>query len=175
MSAVAQTDPDFAFAGLDTPDVAAHAAAQPMIQRPPEIAAPGETAVATLHAEGVQIYECKVGADGKSAWAFREPIASLFLGGKTVGRHYAGPNWEYIDGSAVTAKATGSAPGKTANDIAWLKLEVTSQRGSGALTGVTTVQRINTEGGVYSGACGNAGALHSAPYAADYVFLKKGT
>jgi Protein of unknown function (DUF3455) len=108
---------------------------------PAAIAAPGETTVATFHAEGAQIYECKAGNDGKLAWAFREPIATLLLEGKTVGRHYAGPNWEHIDGSAVTAKAAGTAPGKTASDIPWLKLEVTGHRGSGTLSGVTTVQR----------------------------------
>ncbi|MEY9111114.1 hypothetical protein ABH999_007310 [Bradyrhizobium yuanmingense] len=61
--------------------------------------------------------------------------------------HYAGPNWELADGSAVTGKAAGNAPGATAADIPWLKLDVTSHRGSGALTPVTTVQRINTHGG----------------------------
>src|SRR5881227_100068 len=71
---------------------------------PDAIAAPGETIVLALHAEGAQIYECKAGADGKLAWAFREPIATLLAGGKTVGRHYAGPTWEYTDGSAVLAK-----------------------------------------------------------------------
>ena len=88
----------------------------------------------TLHAEGAQIYECKAGSDGKLAWAFREPIATLLADGKTVGRHYAGPNWEHSDGSAVVGKAIGNAPGATANDIPWLKLEVTSRRGSGVLT-----------------------------------------
>jgi hypothetical protein len=144
-------------------------------QEPTAIAAPGETVVATLHAEGAQVYECKAGNDGKLAWAFREPIATLVLDGKTVGRHYAGPNWEHADGSAVVGKAVGNAPGKSANDIPWLKLEVTAHRGSGALSGVTTVQRISTAGGVHAGACDKAGALHSAPYAADYVFLRKGS
>ena len=58
-------------------------------------------------------------------------------------------------------------------DIPWLKLEVTASRGSGVFSGVTTVQRINTAGGVINGACDKAGTFHSAPYAADYVFLKK--
>ena len=144
-------------------------------QEPAAIAAPGETVVATLHAEGAQVYECKAGSDGKLAWAFREPIATLVLDGKTVGRHYAGPSWEHVDGSAVVGKAVGNAPGKSAGDIPWLKLEVTAHRGSGALSGVTTVQRINTAGGVHAGACDKAGAFHSAPYAADYVFLRKGS
>src|SRR6476660_7267220 len=144
-------------------------------QVPAAIAAPGESIVLTLHAEGAQIYECKAGNDGRLAWAFREPIATLLLDGKTVGRHYAGPNWEHIDGSAVTAKAAGTAPGKTASDIPWLKLEVTGHRGSGTLSGVTTVQRINTQGGVLAGACDKAGTFHSAPYSAEYVFLRKGS
>ena len=141
---------------------------------PDAIAAAGETIVLTLHAEGAQVYECKAGADGKLSWAFREPIATLLQGGKTVGRHYAGPNWEYSDGSAVAGKAAGNAPGATPKDIPWLKLEVTSHRGSGILNRVTTVQRINTEGGKLDGACERAGTFQSAPYSADYVFLRKG-
>jgi hypothetical protein len=141
---------------------------------PDAIAAPGEAVVLAVHAEGAQVYECKAGAEGKLAWAFREPIATLMADGKTVGRHYAGPNWEDADGSAVVGKAIGNAPGATANDIPWLKLEVTSKRGSGVLSAVTTVQRINTQGGKLDGACDKAGATRSAPYSADYVFLRKG-
>jgi hypothetical protein len=139
---------------------------------PDAIAAPEETVVLTLHAEGAQVYECK--ADGKLSWAFREPIATLLLDGKTVGRHYAGPHWEHIDGSAVVGKAVGNAPGATAKDIPWLKLEVTSHRGSGILSAVTTVQRINTQGGKLDGGCDGAGKFQSVPYSADYVFLRKG-
>jgi Protein of unknown function (DUF3455) len=141
---------------------------------PDAIAAPGETIVLTAHAEGGQIYECKAGADGKLAFAFREPIATLLVDGKTVGRHYAGPNWEYSDGSAVVGKVAGNAPGAAPNDIPWLKLNVISQRGSGTLTGVTTVQRINTSGGKLEGSCDKAGSYRSVPYSADYVFLRKG-
>src|SRR5882672_10075560 len=137
---------------------------------PDAIAATGETIVLTLHAEGAQVYECKGGSDGKLAWAFREPIATLLLDGKTIGRHYAGPNWEHVDGSAVVGKVAANAPGATPKDIPLLKLEVIGSRGSGALSGVTTVQRINTQGGRHEGACEKAGAFHSAPYAADYVF-----
>jgi len=141
---------------------------------PDAIAAPGETVVLTLHAEGAQIYECKAASDGKLAWAFRDPIATLLLDGKTVGRHYAGPNWEHIDSSAVVGKAVGNASGATANDIPWLKLTVTSGRGTGILSGVTTVQRINTAGGKLEGDCDKAGTYRNAPYSADYVFLRKG-
>jgi Protein of unknown function (DUF3455) len=141
---------------------------------PGAIAAPGETTVLSVHAEGAQVYECKAGADGKLAWAFREPIATLLAEGKTIGRHYAGPNWEHADGSAVAGKAIGNAAGTTAADIPWLKLEVTAHRGSGVLSEVTTVQRINTHGGKLEGPCEKAGEFRSVPYSAEYVFLKKG-
>jgi hypothetical protein len=140
---------------------------------PEAIAAPGETAVLTLHAEGAQIYECKAGDGGKLVWAFREPIATLIQDGKTVGRHYAGPTWEHQDGSMVTGRVVGTAIGASDNDIAWLKLNAVTHKGSGALGTVMTIQRLNTKGGQLSGDCDTAGALKSVAYSADYVFLRK--
>ena len=142
-------------------------------QTPDAIAAKGEIPALQLHAEGAQIYECKAGADAKLAWQFREPIASLFKDGQTVGRHYAGPTWEDADGGAVVAKVAGRAPGASARDIPLLKLEVTERRGTGVLKDVSAVQRLNTIGGVFEGPCDKAGEFFSAPYSADYVFLRK--
>lgn len=155
--------------------VALGAKASASAELPASIAATGDTAVTTFHAEGAQIYECKLSNDGKLAWQFREPVATLLLDGKTVGRHYSGPNWAHIDGSTVTAKPIGNAPGQTQADIPWLKLEVIDHRGTGTFSRVTTVQRINTRGGVVTGACEQAGNYRSAPYAADYVFLRNGS
>jgi hypothetical protein len=140
---------------------------------PAAIAAPGETVVLSTHAVGQQYYQCKPGADGKLAWTFVEPGATLTADGKVVGRHGAGPSWELTGGSGVSAKAVANAPGTNANDIPWLKLEVTSHKGSGQLDNVTTVQRINTVGGVLKGACDRENAGEGMPYSADYVFLKK--
>jgi hypothetical protein len=142
-------------------------------QVPETIAVPNGTLVATIHAAGAQVYECKADASGKPAWQFREPIATLLIGAETVGRHFAGPNWELADGSRVSAKAAGRAPGATAKDIPLLKLEVTSQHGTGKLTGVTTIQRLNTKGGVAEGPCETPGAFQAIPYSADYTFYKK--
>ncbi|HET7884226.1 MAG TPA: DUF3455 domain-containing protein [Acetobacteraceae bacterium] len=138
---------------------------------PDAIVAKGATIVMQLHAEGAQIYECKPDSSGQLAWQFREPIASLFRDGATVGRHYAGPSWE-SGGSVIVGKAVGRAAGSGAKDIPWLKLEVSDRRGDGPLKEVTTVQRINTNGGNATGACGKLGDLHAEPYAADYVFLR---
>jgi len=140
---------------------------------PDAVAAKGETVVLTVHAEGAQVYDCKAGDGGKLAWAFREPVATLIENGKTVGRHYAGPTWELADGSRVMGKPAARAAGATPKDIPWLKLDAVNAQGAGTLTGVTAIQRINTQGGQFEGACDKGGATFAAPYAADYVFLKK--
>jgi hypothetical protein len=137
--------------------------------------------IATFHAEGAQIYQCKpfaghapASGDLALTWQLREPVATLIADGKSIGRHSAGPNWDSVDGSGVTGKVIVSAPGATAADIPWLKLEVTEHRGHGLLSDATAVKRINTKGGVAQGSCESEGQYLSVAYAADYVFLRKG-
>jgi hypothetical protein len=145
----------------------------------PSIAA-GETVVAAFHAEGAQVYECKPDAGNTSAsrlqsltWQFREPIATLIMDGKSVGRHFGGPNWDHIDGSGVRAEVSASAPAATPSDIPHLQLEAVEHRGTGILANVTAVRRINTKGGMLQGPCEIAGGYRSVPYSADYVFLRR--
>jgi Protein of unknown function (DUF3455) len=133
------------------------------------IKAPGDILVTTTRAVGAQIYECEFDTAERLIWQFREPIAALFAAGKTVGRHYVGPSWELIDGSVITGKVVASAPAASPNDIPLL----TSRRGQGQLTLVTTIKRINTRGGVAAGPCNAHHALLSVPYTADYAFYQK--
>ena len=148
--------------------------AQPAAQA--SAASPGrdEKELVAFHAEGAQLYECKSdsGKPGALVWQFREPIASLIQDGKSVGQHYAGPTWDYSDGSSVKGKVTSSTPGATPNDIPWLTLAIVDHRNSGILSGATAVRRINTKGGVAQGSCQKAGDFLSVPYSADYVFLR---
>jgi hypothetical protein len=135
--------------------------------------------ITTVHADGAQIYVCKQTWEESSSqvpaliWQFREPIAALSSNGMSIGRHYAGPNWDYVDGSGVKGKVVASAPGATENDIPWLKLDVVEHRGHGILSSATAVQRINTKCGVALGACETAGSSLIVPYSADYVFVRK--
>src|SRR5262249_38267023 len=155
---------------LSAPLAGAIAAEAPL---PAAIAASGETVVLTVHAVGMQYYDCKPGADGKLVWTFNSPQATLTTADKVAGYHGAGPTWELMDGSGITGKAVANSPGTNPNDIPWLKLEVTSHKGTGQLSDVTTVQRINTVGGVLKGSCDREKAGLGMPYAADYVFLRK--
>lgn len=149
------------------------AAALAAAELPEAISAPGETLIATMHAEGAQLYECKADPAGKLVWQFREPIAALLVDGKTIGRHFAGPKWELDDGSRVAGKVIARAPGATAADIPLLKLVATSQRDRGLLAGVSTILRLNTRGGVAEGDCERSGSMLSVPYSADYAFYRK--
>ena len=102
------------------------------------------TVIATLHAEGAQTYECKPDSSKSASrphaltWQFREPIATLIVGGQSVGRHHAGPSWDYIDSSGVKGRVVASAPAATSNDIPWLEIEVVDHRNDGILSDATT-------------------------------------
>lgn len=125
----------------------------------------------TVRAAGVQIYTCARDNKGQLAWQFREPLATLMINGKTVGRHFAGPTWQLDDRSAVVGKVIAQAPGAGAQDISLLRLDVVSHQGDGGLAQVVAVERLHTLGGVFSGSCAQIGELHLEPYSADYRFL----
>lgn len=132
-----------------------------------------EVPALTVSANGVQIYECKAAADGKLVWTFKEPRADLTAGGVVVGKHYAGPHWELLDGSTIKGALAERSDAPSPADIPWLRLNVAESNGNGQLTGVTAILRLNTKGGTLSGACASAGALQEQPYLADYVFFNK--
>lgn len=157
--------PFWVLAALAVPAVAAEV--------PNPAASSDDSLVVTMHAYGAQIYECRADASGNLGWRFREPIATLIIDGKTVGRHFAGPSWELSDGSMVVGMVAAQAPAATTEDIPLLWLEVTSRSGKGQLTDVTSIRRINTQGGASGGACDRAGAFLAAPYSADYAFYRK--
>ena len=67
-------------------------------------------AILVVHGVGAQIYECKVGETAATNWVFREPVATLIVGGGTIGHHYVGPTWELTDGEVVKGKQSAAAP-----------------------------------------------------------------
>ena len=109
-------------------------------------------------------------------WVFVSPDAVLKdQGGAIVGRHFAGPSWEYGDTSKVTGKVIASAPAPQAGNIPWLVLQGTAASTPGVLAGVTYIQRTNTVGGTApSETCSaaTAGTKRSTRYTADYLFYK---
>jgi Protein of unknown function (DUF3455) len=140
---------------------------------PPAIRAPENEHVALrVHAKGDQVYVCQQGVT-QSAWRLKEPDAQLFgSDGKLVGKHFAGPSWQMNDGSKVRGEAEANAPSPDRNSIPWLRIKVVNHDGTGVLSPVTTIQRINTKGGAAPLSCDEAhgGKELRVPYEADYLF-----
>jgi hypothetical protein len=122
-------------------------------------------------------YECRPKKDvaGAFEWAFVAPVATLWdMQKKSVGKYYAGPTWEAMDGSKVTGKQVAVAPSSPGN-IPLQLVKAEPAMGSGAMTGVTYIQRLETKGGVApSATCDatKAGAKQQVGYEAKYVFYK---
>jgi hypothetical protein len=134
------------------------------------------------HAKGVQIYTC----NGNGDWGKSVPRADLVDdAGTLVVKHSKGPTWTAVaDGSAVSL-VTGTKPTSVdspapARDIPWLLVPVgpapTSSTTPGLLTGTTSIQRLNTQGGTAPPAAEckaqTAGKVKEVPYKADYFFWR---
>jgi hypothetical protein len=95
-----------------------------------------------VRGSGDQIYSC----DG-SKWTFVGPEAELLgEGGKQVGSHFAGPTWQWSDGSRVVGKPVANAT-PDSESIPWLLLTATDHVGDGVMQSVSSIQRLNTSGG----------------------------
>ena len=137
----------------------------------------GQVVLFKLHAEGVQIYECKViNPDARALryrWVLTGPDAILTDDkGAKVGKHYAGPTWEASDGSQVIADKT---PGETTPKppaVPWLLLKAASHKGDCKFSKVAYIRRVDTEGGAAPDAPNSVykGDELRVPYKATYIF-----
>jgi hypothetical protein len=124
-------------------------------------------------------YECrdKKDAAGQYEWAFVTPVATLYDTQKrAVGKYYGGPTWESNDGSKVTGKQVAVAPSPNAKSIPLQLVKADPAMGSGAMTGVTYIQRLDTKAGIApASACDAAakGRQEKVAYEARYVFYRQ--
>ena len=123
-------------------------------------------------------YECrdKANAPGMTEWVFVGPNALLNdRSGKQVGRYYGPPaTWEAMDGSKVTATQLAVAPAGTGN-LPYQLVKANPAMGSGAMSGVSYIQRVALKGGVApASVCSPAskGMKEVVKYQADYIFWK---
>jgi hypothetical protein len=136
----------------------------------------GQAPVLKVAAEGVQIYTCKAeeGAPDKLAWALKAPEATLFDAAHAkVGKHYAGPTWEVVDGSKFVGVLAAKAEAPEPSAIPWLLIKKKSAEGEGLLANVAFVQRVHTAKGMApKDGCdaANAGREVRVDYTADYYF-----
>jgi hypothetical protein len=167
-------------AGAALTGCAGPGARAPLAQVPAKLSAgAGESLLMVVPARGVQIYECrpKPGAAATHEWAFVAPEAALFdERGAAIGRHYAGPNWEALDGSKVSGRVRERADAPVAGAIPWLLLSASSAGPAGRFSKVTSIQRVNTSGGAApNGGCSaqTTGQQARVDYGADYYFFAR--
>ena len=152
---------------------------RPTTVKVPEALKPGanESLAMIVAAKGVQIYECRARRDsgGGYEWAFVAPEADLFdARGTRIGRHYAGPHWESTDGSKIVGTLKERADAPVPDAIPWLLLAAKSVGSEGSFSKVTSVQRVNTVGGLAPKAgCSQTavGTPARIDYTADYYFF----
>ena len=143
------------------------------------IAAPADEAPEfALRAEGVHVFECKpLPADAnRFAWSFSAPDATLYDGGRSIARHTAENTFEGVaDRSTVSATLRARQDGG-ANNLPWLLMRAQSTPDAGLFAGVTSVQRVNTRGGIAPDAgcdASNVGKEARVPFTADYYFYRR--
>ena len=126
-------------------------------------------------AKGDQIYTCKE-QNGQYSWTLQGPDAQLFdTHHKVIGRHFPGPSWELNDKSSVTGKIIQHVDAPYKDAVPWLLLEAVSHSGSGKLSNVAFIQRINTRGGTPPEAGCDASSPDKearSPYTATYRFFR---
>ena len=123
-------------------------------------------------------YECKAKAAmaGEFEWVFVGPKAVLNdRSGKMVGSYYGPPaTWQAADGSKISGTQLAVAPSSPGN-IPLQLVKANAAMGSGAMTGISHIQRVATKGGVAPAmpcAATSMGQKQVVAYQADYIFYK---
>ncbi|MDO9003683.1 MAG: DUF3455 domain-containing protein [Aquabacterium sp.] len=123
-------------------------------------------------------YECRAKADalGAFAWVFVGPQADLMSrSGSKLGTYFGPPaTWAALDGSKITGTQLAVAPAGMGNIPSQL-VKANPAVGSGAMSGISYIQRVATQGGVAPASVCDGSAVgrkEVVKYQADYIFWK---
>ena len=136
-----------------------------------------EQPVLALSEAGVNIFECKPRLDtsGDYAWSFVAPDATLYDGVRSVARHTTPNLWESTDDRSSVAGFPRAAQNAGGDNLPWALYLGRSAGADGMFAGVSSIQRVNTRGGVapLTGCTAdNAGAEQRVAFSADYYFYR---
>lgn len=146
---------------------------------PAAVQAPaGNTVALETVGVGEITYQCRAKKDAADQfeWVFAGPNAKLNdRSGKQIGKYYGPPaTWEAMDGSKLSGAQVAVAPSSPGN-IPYQLVKGNPATGSGAMNGVTYIQRVDTKGGVAPATpctAGNLDGKEVVKYQADYIFYK---
>ena len=156
--------------------IPAYAVSEPAGLAPQMRAPANEVPAFSLSGNGVMIYQCKATFNNPNvyAWYYIAPDATLYDGGHEVAR-MAQPNLleALSDQSSLSGVLRASQP--VSGSLAWTLTQAVAMSDSGIFAGVTSMQRVNTRGGLPpSGGCNvdNVGEEARVAFNADYYFYK---
>ena len=110
----------------------------------------GQILLLKATARGVQIYKCAASHSNSKQfeWVLKAPQADLFDDkGRKIIQHFAGPTWKSVDGSSVVGQIKTKVDSPNNKAIPWLLLSAKAHEGTGILSKVVSIQRLNTQGG----------------------------
>ena len=141
-------------------------------------APPDEEAAFVLRGEGTHAFECRPLASdpNRFAWAFATPNVTLYDAGRPVARHAAENTWEATGDRSSVSGTARSRQDAGASNLPWLLFRTQSTPDAGLFAGVTSIQRVNTLGGVAPEAgcdASNVGKEARVVVAADYYFYRR--
>ena len=144
----------------------------------PGLRAPAnENAAFMLSGNGVMVYQCKATLANPNAyaWYFVTPDATLYEGSHEIAR-MATPNLmeSLDDGSSISGivRAAEASPGA----LPWTLSQAQSLGETGIFANVSSMQRVNTRGGLPPASGCNAdndGAESRVAFNADYYFYRR--
>jgi hypothetical protein len=142
------------------------------------LAGPDEEPVFMLSARGTNLFQCKARVEDPNthAWYFVAPEAILYEGTRPAGTHRAVGQFESdSDRTSVFGMLRATQHGG-ADNLPWAAMRAAPTGDSGMFGGVTTIQRVNTAGGVAPAegcTAANAGNETRVNFSADYYFYKR--
>jgi hypothetical protein len=141
-------------------------------------AAADEEAAFVLSANGTHLFQCKAALANPNVygWYFVAPDATLFEGTRSAGSHRAPGQFESdSDRTTVTGVVRATQPGGE-NNLPWATMRAIPMGEGGMFAGVTTIQRVNTSGGVAPASgctAASAGDEARVQFSADYYFYRR--
>jgi hypothetical protein len=141
-------------------------------------AGPNEEPAFMLSASGTNLFQCRQRVEDPNAysWFFVAPDLTLFEGSRTAGSHNAASRFDSVsDRTSVFTLLGATQPGGVDN-MPWAKLRAVPAGESGMFAGVTTIQRVNTAGGVAPAEgcnAASAGVETRVNFSADFYFYKR--
>lgn len=141
---------------------------------------PNEAPAFVLSADGVQVYQCQaVPADTNAyAWFLVAPDATLSDGTGSVARLASPNHWNSLHDLSGVSAVPLRMQAAGATNLPWELLHAVPDGSPGMFAGVTSIQRVNTRGGVPpAGGCDetHVGDQARVAFSADYYFYKPAT